>query len=83
MYLTCISKHYICTSKEKAIIAYFTVTVEAGVDLVLIQSLLLYYVDHVVLMQIVFFLFLTKFTSIRKGRKFNCINLSLTFTQTL
>ena len=36
-------------------IAYFTVTVETGVDLVLIQPLLLYYVDHVVLMQTVFF----------------------------
>ena len=72
---------YASTTKGKAIIAYFTVTVEAGVDLVLIQPLLLYYVDPVVLMQIVFFP--TKFTSIRKGRKFNCINLSLTFAQRL
>ena len=28
--------------------AYFTVTVDTGVDLVLIQPLVLYYVDHVV-----------------------------------
>ena len=41
----------------KAIIAHFTVTVEAAVDLVLIQPLLLYYVDDVVLMQTVFFFF--------------------------
>ena len=37
------------TTRGKAIIAYFTVTVEAGVDLVFIQPLLLYYVDRVVL----------------------------------
>ena len=37
--------------------SYFTVTVEARVDLVLIEPLILYYVDHVVLMQIVFFFF--------------------------
>ena len=36
-------------------VAYFTVTVEAGDDLVLIQPFLLYYIDYVVLMQIVFF----------------------------
>ena len=35
--------------------AYFTVTVLAGVDLVLIKPFLLYYVHHVVLLQIVFF----------------------------
>ena len=41
-------------TKGKAKIAYFTVTVEAGVDLVLIQPLLLYYVDlHVVVMETV------------------------------
>ena len=39
----------------KAIIAFFAVTVEAGVDLVLKQPFLAYYVDHVVLMQIIFF----------------------------
>ena len=69
MYLTCISKDYICTSKEKAIIAYFTVTVEAGVDLVLIQSLLLYYVDHVVLMQIVFFFIFNKIYIYKKRKE--------------
>ena len=37
-------------TKGKAIIAYFTVIVEAGVDLLLIQAFLLYYVNHVVLM---------------------------------
>ena len=36
-------------------IAYFIVTVEAGDDLVLIQPFLLYHIDYVVLMQIVFF----------------------------
>ena len=36
-------------------IAYFTVTVDTGVALVLIQPLLLYYVDHVVLMPTVSF----------------------------
>ena len=35
--------------------AYFTVTVKAGDDLVLIQPFLLYYIDYVVLMQMVFF----------------------------
>ena len=34
--------------------AYFTVTVEAGDDLVLIQPFLLYYIDYVVFMQMVF-----------------------------
>ena len=63
-------------------IAYFTVTVEAGDDLVLIQPFLLYYIDYVVLMQIVFFK-QNLFTFIRKGRRFNFINLSLTFTQRL
>ena len=60
--------------------AYFTVTVEAGDDLVLIQPFLLYYIDYVVLMQMVFFKQNLHYF-IRKGGRFNCINLSLTFTQ--
>ena len=63
-------------------IAYFTVTVEAGDDLVLIQPFILYYIDYVVLMQMVFVKQNLHYF-IRKGRRFNCINLSLTFTQTL
>ena len=63
-------------------IAYFTVTVEAGDDLVLIQPFILYYIDYVVLMQMVFFKQNLHYF-IRKGRRFNCINLSLTFTQRL
>ena len=63
-------------------IAYFTVTVEAGDDLVLIQPFILYYIDYVVLMQMAFFKQNLHYF-IRKGRRFNCINLSLTFTQRL
>ena len=63
-------------------IAYFTVTVEAGDDRVLIQPFILYYIDYVVLMQMVFFKQNLHYF-IRKGRRFNCINLSLTFTQRL
>ena len=63
-------------------IAYFTVTVEAGDDLVLIQPFILYYIDYVVLMQMVFFKQNLHYF-IRKGRRFNCINLSLAFTQRL
>ena len=39
-------------TKGKAIIAFFTVTVEAGVDLVLKQPFLLCYVDHVVAFEV-------------------------------
>ena len=39
-------------TKGKGIIAFFTVTVEAGVDLVLKQPFLLYYVDHVVAFEV-------------------------------
>ena len=61
------------------VIAHFTVAREneAGVDLVLIQPFLLYYVNHV-------FLMLAKFT-LEKDRGFyqNKVNLSLTSTQRL
>ena len=53
----------------------------------MIQPLILYYVDHVVLMQIVFF-FSTKFTFIRKGKliileniKSNELIMSLVFSK--
>ena len=65
-------------------IAHFTVAGEneAGVDLVLIQPFLLYYVNHVFLM--LTSIFYAKFT-LEKDRGFyqNKVNLSLTFTQRL
>ena len=42
-------------TKGKAVIAYFTVTILAEVDLVLIKPFLLYYAHYVVLLRIVFF----------------------------
>ena len=63
-------------------IAHFTVTVgnEAGVDLVLIQPCLLYYVNHVFV--ILNSIFLAKFTLEKEGGVYqNKATLSLTFTQ--
>ena len=55
---------------------------EAGIDVVLIQLFLLYYVNHVFLM--LTSIFKAKFT-LEKDRGFyqNKVNLSLTFTQRL
>ena len=54
-------------------------TNDAGVDLVLIQPFLLYYVNHVVVMLII--VFSAKFHK-KEGVLFqNKVNLSLTFTQ--
>ena len=64
------------------LITHFTVTVgnEAGVDLVLIQPSLLYYVNHVFV--ILNSIFLAKFTLEKEGGLYqNDVTLSLTFTQ--
>ena len=66
----------------RKLIAHFTVTVgnEAGVDLVLIQPSLLYYVNHVFV--ILNSIFLAKFTLEKEGGLYqNNVTLSLTFTQ--
>ena len=63
-------------------IAHFTVKDgnEAGVDLVLIQPCLLYYVNHVFV--ILNSIFLAKFTLEKEGGLYqNKVTLSLTFTQ--
>ena len=73
---------YLCLWKHSFGIAHFTVTVgnEAGVDLVLIQPSLLYYVNHVFV--ILNRIFLAKFTLEKEGGLYqNNVTLSLTFTQ--
>ena len=73
---------YLCLWKHSFGIAHFTVTIgnEAGVDLVLIQPSLLYYVNHVFV--ILNSIFLAKFTLEKEGGLYqNNVTLSLTFTQ--